>query len=203
MDTASDAAAYDEALGRAALEALRPGLAHWAAGHLDMALRRLRALMESGRLPCFETVSAAICSSRPSPGEDVVLRDGTGAVPLRPGEPWEAAELAARLMAAGKPAWGALRFAPSVQSMGRVSWASAQLRAGESDDFEGFWSRLLAEAARAEARAFAELSGRGIQSDRAREIEALRERSEALLEARRIDEAAGPGVEKSESARRI
>ena len=152
MKHEDDTLAYDDALGRAALEARRPELIHWAVGHLDRAVILMRALMSSGRLACFEEVLPGVSQSRPSQGEEIVWRDGTGSVFLKNNEPWEAADLIERLMAAGKPVWATLRFEPTSQSFGKSNWVSTQFQDKDREDFEGFWARLIIDAARAEAR---------------------------------------------------
>lgn len=195
---------FDLELGRAAMEARDPSMAHWAAGFASCVEHRVCALLGSGRLASFNQVSVGIGARRQTPQEDALFRDGTGLVLLRQGEPWEACELAQRCLSEYGEAWICARLTLRVPMPGFFArWACAKVLESEKGSFEDFWERMSMELARAEVRVVSEISGYGHLNERACEIERLREQALTLLEAKLIDEAIPSQSEKKDDPLRL
>jgi hypothetical protein len=173
---------FDLALGRAALEAHDPELAHWIVGLAAQAERRAMSLIESGQLSSFEYCQVGIAKRRIPAREDALFRDGTSLVMVKRREPWEAAELARRAMAEGE-VWVCLRLTQRINGGGpNMVWACANLSGAQRMAFDEFWPHCALELARAEVQSVEDLSGRGYFKQRQKELSDLRERALAFME---------------------
>ena len=194
---------FDFALGRAALEASDPGLAHWVAGVAAQAERRAASLIDSGQLSSFESCLAGVSKRRVPPREDALFRDGTNLVQLKRNEPWEAAELAERGLRDGE-AWICLRLVQRIHSGGgNMVWACVRVLESDQGGFDAFWSRCAMELARAEVQAVGDLAARGYFKQRLGELGDLKERALSLMERDGLGQAVPQALRSQDPSTRL